>query len=198
VQAAADDLAVAPIVNARALYYETPVVSQSFAPRQAKEAEQSEKAAPAPAGQQQQQRVAQDQPFAKARLQAAANNLLQRPAPNPGVRYRILRQADTITVEFTPNDSGILSVKSGGRILISRTVARLSTYTTEPLSPSDRELTVVFSRTTPMAVTGAVAMAARNGAPSNVLHRSEDADGTYVVGEPASPEIHFTVSLNGQ
>ena len=194
------DLAAAPVVNARALFYQAPAMAQSFAPRQA---QQTEEAAPAPAGRQQQQSASQNQPFAKARLAAAANDLQQRPVPNPGVRYRILRQTDTngstaaatVTVEFTPNDNGILSVKSAGRTLFSNRVLRLATYTTQALVPSERELTVVFSRTAPVAVTGAKALGAQ---PGNVLHRSEDADGTYVVGEPASQEIHFTISLNPQ
>jgi len=195
VQAAAENFVAAPIVNARALFYETPVPSQSFAPRDVKDAETG-----VPAGQQQQQ-ASQGRALAMARVGAAAKAVQERPATNPGVRYRILRQADanglaaaaTIKVEFTPNDNGILSVTSGGRTLISHPVTRLATYTTEPLSPRDRELTVVFSRTVPVAVTGAVALGAQK---KDALQRSEAADGTYVVGEPASPELHFTISLN--
>jgi len=191
VQAAAENLVAAPIVNARALFYETPVPSQSFVPRDVKDAETA-----VAAGQQQQ--ASQGRALAMAKV--AAKAVQERAAANPGVRYRILRQAGangqvaaaTIRVEFTPNDSGILSVTSGGRTLISRPVTRLAAYTTELLSPRDRELTVVFSRTAPVAVTGAVALGAQK---KDALQRSEDADGTYVVGEPASPELHFTISL---
>ena len=133
-----------------------------------------------------------------------AKKLPQQPAANPGVRYRVLRQmaqagqtaSASITVEFTPNDNGILTVMSDGRTLFSQPVTRLETYTTEPVSAGDGELTVVFSRTVPVTVTGAVSLGALNNVSG--FRRSEDADGTYVVGEPASAELRFTINLNGK
>ena len=192
VQATAGNVVVAPITSARTLYYETPVVSQSFAPSQAKEQDAAAPAPPTAAA----ARLA-DPADGEGQAVGRGEGSTGTSCAQPRRPVPVLRQADTITVELTPNDSGFLSVKRRPDADLSP-VARLSTYTTEPLSPSDRELTVVFSRTAPLAVSGSVMLAGRNALQSNVLHRSEDADGTYVVGEPASPEIHFTITLSPQ
>jgi hypothetical protein len=189
VQAASDVLAGNPNASARELFYQNfaapRAAPQSFAPKEAKDAEKA--AAPKPV-------------FATARLATGARDVQERPPANPGIRYRILEQtgsagqaaATTLRVEFTPNDNGMLTVVSSGRTLFSHPVTRLQTYTTEPLGASDRELSVVFSRTAPLAVTGAAALETQN----NIVRRSEEADGIYVAGEPASPELRFTIRLD--
>ena len=154
-------------------------------------------------------RYRMDPRHSSAGSNADPGSLQRQQVSNPGIRYRILRKSpagdfsesdvdslttsDTVRVEFTPNDSGFLSVTSGGRSVLTQTVARLGTYRTEPLTARDRELTVVFSRTGPLVVTGVSSPGARK---KEVLHRSAAADGTYVVGEPSSSQVTFTISLN--
>jgi len=185
VTAAAQTVVVTPVSDARALFFATPTTSQSFAPRDENAITPQQQQQPAA---QQGQQGAQSQ--AMARLAVRAKALQAQPVANLGIRYRILREPD-VRVEFMPNDSGILSVTAGGRTLMSRAVTRLTTYTTDLLSPRDQELTVVFSRTNPVVRTGASSGALKKDA----LHRSEDADGIYVVGDPASAQVSFTINL---
>ena len=207
VQATVGSLAVVSGSNARALFYDRLGASQVVAPRDAKEpanaAASQSRDTPQPAQQSQQgqqgqqggqQQKVQNQALTMTRVAAQA---LQSPPANPGVRYKVQPPADdgTVRLELTPNDTGMLTVSGNGRTLLSRSVAPMETYTTEPLSPRAQELTVVFSRLNPVVRTAAGRGGAGVALKKDALRREDGADGTYVVGEPGAPQVSFTISL---
>jgi hypothetical protein len=202
--------------DARGLFY------QSFAPQDTKKAAENTAAAPRqvpqqagqqgaqqqqqPAAQQSQPPFKQNQPLLMNRV--AAPPARTRVSPNPGVRYQILRMApngdfsrvdadavtagDIVRIEFMPNENGVLMVTSGGRTIFSQAVGQLMTYRTPPLSADDRELTVVFTRSS-----AAVANApAGVGGRKDAVRTSSDAEGNYVVGDTASQQVRFTITVN--
>ena len=208
VEAAGQQVQVAAVSDAKTLFFGVPPAVQSFAPRQGAQNQTIDGAAPAPAqqqvqqGQQGTQQAAQNQ-LARAVAQSTAKTLqIQQPA-NPGVRYRIVPQfeangqpAGTVRLEFTANDNGTLTVTSAGQTLVTRTLARMAPYTTEPLTPRGQELTVVFSRQSAVSVTRAEFDARKDALKKDAaLQRSDSPEGTYVVADPASPQVTFTITL---
>ena len=109
-----------------------------------------------------------------------------------------LKTGDTIELEFMPNDSGSLSVmgrgKDGGlRPVLSSRVERLKTYITAPLKAGEKELIVSFTRLQ-MAFTGAKLLDQKSQA--SVTQQTTTEPATYVVGDPASQQVNFTITLN--
>ncbi|MBZ5621785.1 MAG: hypothetical protein LAQ69_24110 [Acidobacteriia bacterium] len=147
-------------------------------------------------------------------IRAGSGGALQRPVAYPGVRYSLrrrtgngefqpvdpdnLKAGDTIELEFIPNDSGSLSVmgraKDGGwREVFSRRVERLKTYTTAPLQSGEKELFVSFTRPQ-VALNGANLLDQKSRA--NVTEQITSEPAVYVVGDPLSQQVHFTITLN--
>jgi hypothetical protein len=137
-------------------------------------------------------------------------------APNPGVRYSLLRKTatggfeavdpdsvktgDTLELQFMPNYGGTLSVRgrSGNgpwRDVMASPVDARKTYTTPPLRSGEKELQVLFTRL-PAGLTG---VALRDDQPGAGVSRQSTAEpATYVVGGPASRQLQFTITLNYQ
>jgi len=130
---------------------------------------------------------------------------------NPGVRYSLrrktgngkfqqvdpgdLKAGDTLELEIIPNDSGVLSVSGratngGWRQIVSRRVERLKTVITR-LKSGEKELLVSFKRQ-PVALTGAALFDEKSRA--NVTQSTAE-PATYVVGDPASQQVDFTITL---
>jgi hypothetical protein len=197
VQAAAPNAALAtiPSTNARALFYATPAQLQEFSG--ASRGGQGGGGGPR-FQQQQQQQLAQNRAAAPMAKAIAAAQVA-----NPGVRYRILRQnpsgefaeadpdslrtGDTVEIEFTPNDAGFLLVSSGARPILSSSVERLKPYTTGPLPPADRQLTVLFTQPADPAD--------KKDAPVVNLVQAQSAETFVVSSRPAQP-VRFTITLN--
>jgi hypothetical protein len=132
--------------------------------------------------------------------------------PNLGVRYSLLRQTptggleqvdpdnvkagDSLELELMPNDSGTLLVRGRGsdgmwRDVMSRGVVARQTYSTL-LKSGDRELQVTLTRPK-VALTG---VALRDDkTPADVLRQSTTEPATYVVANPASQQLLFTITL---
>ncbi|HEY2014163.1 MAG TPA: hypothetical protein VGH38_11725 [Bryobacteraceae bacterium] len=195
-------------------------VTGRFAPQRARQqaaqqGQQGQQVQSQPAEPQQQQ-AAPSPSFASNQVAvsagAAAKAAQVQLVPYLGVRYRILRKSpggefvavdpeslrsgDSLKVEFTSNDAGLLSVTSGNRSVLSRRVDRLTPYTTEPLPAGERELTVHLSRTGPVSINGA-ALTLRKDSPSASPLRHTAPDGAvFVVSDPSSPQLNFIVPLN--
>ncbi len=131
---------------------------------------------------------------------------LSAPPANLGVKYTVLRKTeagdfaeinpenlrsgDAVAIRFEPNDSGYLLVQSRHdgvlRQIFSSRVERRTPYTTPLLRSEDRELLVTFSRQGEPA------------AASSVIRTQEAAleRATYVVSDPGSAPVRFTIKLD--
>ena len=144
-------------------------------------------------------------------LGAAAKALQARPVTHVGVRYRLLRQTpgggfveadpdslkigDTVKVELTANEAGLLSVTSAGRNLFTRQVQKLAVYTTDPLKDTELELSVRFARLEPVMVRGTAAFQQRKDETATNIQPVANERATYVTGDSASQVVRFTISL---
>jgi hypothetical protein len=184
--------------GARDLYYAN---VSGFLPREAEaDAAKTEK------GAQPKSRVTASGQVAFSAAPGMMRAVLASPPANLGVKYTILRKAetgdfqdvspenlkpgDTVAVRFEPNDNGYLLVQSRRegtfRQIFSGRVERLKPYTTPPLAPADRELLVTFSRQPQPAA-------------ENAVIRTQEAArerATYVVSDPGSAPVHFTIKLD--
>jgi hypothetical protein len=126
---------------------------------------------------------------------------------------------DTLELQLMPNDSGDLLVTgrgsdAGWRELMSQRVGAWQTYTTPPLK-SGEELQVTLSRRSvsppalalrnlksgpPSTEVESAAAAARDVTPlqesKGYFRQSTTEPATYVVANPASTQLFFTVSLS--
>ena len=231
-------LAALSAPNARTLFYSSSPAGPAFlgantdAAQNSVEAAQSEQQPANQSNQQQsQQQGAQNRAMMSrvAAPAAKARQIAQLTVTYLGVRYRILRKSaggeftvadpqslragDTVKVEFMPNDTGMLSVTSGGRMVVSRALQRFAAYTTEPLSPGNDELTVTFSRPAFMAAAGTLNAASgskpasesqaapdskKDAVPANTTHQVTAEDGTYVVSPALTSQLQFTIHLNSK
>jgi hypothetical protein len=135
--------------------------------------------------------------------------------PNLGVRYSVLRKTpggalepidpqnvktgDPIALQLTPNQSGTLSVEarsSNGtlREVMSRSVEALLPYTTPQLRPGEKEFQVVLTR--PQSAVTNLALRDEKSARAEPARQSTTEPATYVVSDPAFPELRFTITLN--
>lgn len=197
--------AVTP-ANARDLFYGTPPAQNLVAPPPAVQEQQ-----PAPIQQQQRGQQGQQGAQAVVQLGAAAKALQAQRVTHVGVRYRLLRQTpggefveadpdslktgDTVKVELTANEAGLLSVTSGGRSLFNRQVEKLAVYTTDALKDNERELSVRFARIEPVIVRGTAAFQQRKDETAANIQPVANERATYVMGDPASQVVRFTISL---
>lgn len=201
-------LEATPSQNAQTLFYGTAVPSKdldkSAAETQTKASALKKTAQPAD------QEKAQRQAIHLNGI-SGSGTVVSATVANPGVRYSLrrktangafqqvdpnnLKSGDTIELELIPNESGFLMVRGRGsdgtlRQLLSRSVERLKKYVVAPLKSGEKELLVSFRRQ-PVVLTGA----ALSDEKSRVNATQATADATYVVGDPAAPQVDFTITL---
>lgn len=208
-----------PPENARALFYGATPLRQNFAaqntPPVMPGTAQQTGGAPAPqqqAQQGQQSQLGQNQLITAGRIAAMAKaQMAAAPAADPGVKYRLLRRSpanelveasvdkltpsDIVTVEFTANQDGQLTVTSPTRTLFAGTVEKLKAYAAGPLSADEKLLTVLFTRTAGITLTRAVDGGTRKDLDTRNLEQREG-DVNYVVAQPTSDQVRFTIRLD--